>query len=183
MDPFVAGCREALGEVYRAYRSPVDAYLNSLVSSKCWRAANFAVADLRQEVFLHAFAPRARAAYDPARLYAPYLMRIARNCFIDESRLRRRELLLPASEALDGELDWADTRESWDPRFAATVQSYLGDLPPRLRAVYDQRFVCGQSQEIACSALGLTRRKLRTAEEHLKRGLRKALVLRGCSPP
>jgi RNA polymerase sigma-70 factor (ECF subfamily) len=181
LETFFEGRRETFDEVYRIYRAPVGTYLSMLSTRVPLNASRaFAVADLRQEVFLRAFSPRARAAYDPTRRYAPYLMRIARNCFIDEARLRRREALLleegvPSSRFGEGA---SDPREAWDPHIEATVQSYLAGLPPRLRAVYEQRYVYGESQEIACVALGLSRRKLRTAEEHLKHGLRKELAYR-----
>jgi RNA polymerase sigma-70 factor (ECF subfamily) len=95
LETFLEGRRETLDEVYRVYRVPVDAHLRMLSTGARFNASRaFAIADLRQEAFMRAFSPRARAAYDPTRRYAPYLMRIARNCFIDEARSRRREALL-----------------------------------------------------------------------------------------
>jgi hypothetical protein len=45
--------------------------------------------------------------------------------------------------------------------------------------VYRQRFVLGHSQDEASAALGLSRRQLRTAEQRLRNGLRRALLLAG----
>jgi RNA polymerase sigma factor (sigma-70 family) len=179
---FAAGRREVLDEVYRVYRPAVDAYLRMLVAGSSYSPARgIVVADLRQEVFLRAFSPQARAAYDPERRYAPYLMRIARNCFIDELRSFRQELRLSRfGEGLGSEAVESEGIEAGDPGLAAIVQRYLIGLPPELRAVYDRRYVCDESQMSACEALGLSRRRLRTAEERLKRGLRRELVLSGC---
>jgi DNA-directed RNA polymerase specialized sigma24 family protein len=68
-----------------------------------------------------------------------------------------------------------------DPRLLAVLESYLSSLPPPLHGVYEQRFALGLSQQEACRILGLTRRKLRTGEERLRSGLRKAL--RGAGVP
>lgn len=66
-----------------------------------------------------------------------------------------------------------------DPRVTSVLSAYLATLPPPLLGVYEQRFVLGNSQENACSALGVTRRRLRTDEERLKSGLRRALMSHG----
>jgi DNA-directed RNA polymerase specialized sigma24 family protein len=52
-------------------------------------------------------------------------------------------------------------------------------LPASLRSTFEQRFVFEHSQELASSQLGVTRRSIRTREEHLKRGLRRALQAEG----
>jgi DNA-directed RNA polymerase specialized sigma24 family protein len=182
---FRDGRKEALAEVYRTYRERVDAYLGMLsMRRRCDAPEPCSIADLRQEIFMRALSPRARAAYDATRPYAPYLMKIARNYFLDQARVRRRETLL-----VDARLPFWETRDvAWEfceveeEHLEGVVQRYVADLPPRLRAVYDQRFVFGESQSSACHALGLTRRKLRTAEEHLKYGLRKVLVRRSLVP-
>jgi RNA polymerase sigma-70 factor (ECF subfamily) len=184
LQTFREGQPIALAEVYRSYRPRVDAYLESLSKrgfANAWRA--FAVPDLRQEVFLRAFSPRTRAAYDPNRRYAPYLIKIAHHCFLDEARLRQREALLVDDTVVSASNEpHVHASDAQDAQLEAIVERYLAGLPERLRAVYDQRFVFDESQEVARLALGLSRRQLRTAEAHLKLGLRKALVRHSLTP-
>jgi DNA-directed RNA polymerase specialized sigma24 family protein len=61
----------------------------------------------------------------------------------------------------------------------AVLESYLQELADPEKRVYEARFVLGRSQESACVALGLSRRSLRTAENRLRKGLRKALFMAG----
>ncbi len=42
--------------------------------------------ELTQDVFIRAFAPRARLAFDGLSPYRPYLLQIARNLMIDQAR-------------------------------------------------------------------------------------------------
>ncbi len=179
--PFRMGRREALEEVYAFYVRGVGAYVHTLARNATTRGTlnPDLAADLIQDVFIRAFSPQARAAYDPKREYGPYLRTIARNCFIDALRSSRREVL-------SGETDWPqslgpanETDSLLDPLVLDVLRGYLSDLPDSLRAVYEQRFMLGHSQEVACRALGLTRRSLRTCEARLKRGLKRALCVAG----
>src|SRR5262252_1647314 len=92
---FREGKREALERVYRAYVRSVDRFLHFLVhgsgSSELRQAS--AVGDLLQEAFVRAFSADARRSYDGLRDYGPYLMTIARNCFVDALRARGHEVL------------------------------------------------------------------------------------------
>lgn len=75
--------------------------------------------------------------------------------------------------------DPAQVDGEMDPRVRATLDRYVVELEAQLEAVYRFRFERGQSQEETCKALGITRATLRTRENHLRRGLRKALVRAG----
>ena len=178
---FREGRPAALERVYRFYVRPVDTYLVALAR---WVGAPemsqpSTSADLIQEVFIRAFSEPARLAFDGLREYSPYLNTIARNCFFDALRKRRREVLTdPAQLPLTVE-NPADGEQVYDVKVVAVLEAYLKDLPSSLKGVYTQRFELGQSQEAACEALGMSRRSLRTGEEHLRRGLRKALQLAG----
>lgn len=182
LEAFRRGERWALEHVYRAHVRMLDGYLRTLARAGNARELGqaSAIADSLQEVFIRAFSGGARAAYDGTRPYAPYLRKIAKNLFIDQLRAQGRVLELSvatlpdASEAvpLEGE-------PSADPLVATVLSAYLAALPPPLLGVYEQRFVLGNSQETACSQLGITRRRLRTDEERLKSGLRRALVSHG----
>lgn len=179
---FRAGKPAALEIVYRHYVRGVDIYLRDLARSA--RSAELAqpsaIADLLQEVFIRAFSHNARNAYDGLRDWGPYLNTIARNCFIDALRQGKKERLFGLDEgAVAVESVPATAQEQYEPVVIAVLESYLRELPAQLRGVYEQRFELGVSQEVASERLGLSRRSLRTAEEHLRRGLKKALVLAG----
>jgi RNA polymerase sigma factor (sigma-70 family) len=181
LDAFRRGERWALERVYRAHVRAIDRYLTALAHAA--HAPELiqpgSIADLLQEVFVRALSPGARAAYDSDRPYAPYLRRIAKNLLIDQLRARGRSVeesleVLPDSDSIP-----SDYREPADPRVNAVLASYLAGLTPDLRGIYDQRFVLGNSQETACAALGITRRRLRTDEARLLSGLRRALLHNG----
>jgi RNA polymerase sigma factor (sigma-70 family) len=181
---FRAGRREALECVYRAYVRAVDRALRTLArgSGHPEMAKSNAIADLLQEVFVRAFSPSARRAYDGLRDFEPYLMTIARNCFFDVLRASGRELPKhPEELALLIDADMLEP-ESWcDPKVLAVLTGYLRDLAPALVGVYQQRFELGRSQAETSATLGLSRGEIRTYEKQLRRGLRKALVQAGIS--
>ena len=179
--PFRHGDRRALEQVYRHYVRQVHIYLRTLSSSVEQRgiALPCAVPDLLQEVFIRAFSCQARAAYDTSRDYGRYLRTIARNCFIDALRANGKEVLHWNTEWLQTPTDPVEWDVMLEPKVLAILEDYLSGLPAGLRQIYEQRYVLGRSQLAACEQLGLTRRSLRTNEERLKRGLRKALSAGG----
>lgn len=178
---FRQGKPEALKCVYRYYVRPVDTYFRALArfAGTPELAQPSAAADLLQEVFIRAFSEKARLAYDGVREFSPYLNTIVRNCFFEMLRKRRREVLI-APEDLPLSVEHTPSMDdTYDPKIMAVLEAYLKGLPPLLLGVYRQRFELGLSQEAACEALDVSRRTLRTSEEHLRRGLRKALLLAG----
>jgi len=181
LDAFRRGDRWALEQVYRAHVRMLDGYLRSLARAGNARELGLSssVADALQEVFIRAFAQTARSAYDDTRPYAPYLRRIAKNLFIDQLRAQGRDMEQLVDTLPDGSDGMPSDEPAVDPRVTSVLSAYLSTLPPPLLGVYEQRFVLGNSQESACSALGVTRRRLRTDEERLKSGLRRALVTNG----
>lgn len=186
LSAFREGRREALAEVYRMHVSSVDGYVRTLArASGCPDMGQVsAVADLIQEVFIRAFSERARIAYDGVRDYGPYLTTIARNCFVDAVRRRGREVVLGPAELsliLGDAAVHAGPEEGMDPRMLAVLTEYLTTLDDPTRAVYEQRFVKGCSQDEASRELGISRRTLRTAEKRLRDGLRRALARAGMS--
>jgi len=174
---FREGRREVLERVYRAYVRLVEGYLRGLAHRGGHQdlAQPSSVSDLLQETFVHAFAPEARRRYDGLRPYGAYLATIAHNCFVDALRVRGRET--PTEPvALSRDLDEVvPPEEIRDVKVLGVLAAFLSELPARLREVCEQRFVLGRSQEEVSAALGLTRRALRTDEQRLRRGLRKAL--------
>ena len=181
--PFRAGEREALEKVYRAHVRGVERYMHSLSRrAGGWELVQTAaLADLLQDIFIRAFSVQARQAYDGVRDYQRYLNTIAYHCFIDVLRSRGREVFKATEDLGPDDIPSCDPEPCSDPRVRLVLTEYLARLPPQLKGVYEQRFVLGRSQHEASSALRLTRRQLRTAEEHLRSGLRRALQSAGVS--
>jgi len=176
---FREGRPDALSAVYRHYVRAVDGYLRALArragtADLCQPSA---IADLLQESFIRAFSANARRAYDGLRDFGPYLNTIARNCFIDALRKRRIEVPLDIDALYDEPP--AGGLADYDPKVVAVLESYLSGLSEPEKRVYEHRFELGCSQEAACAALGMSRRSLRTSEERLRKGLRKALFMAG----
>ncbi len=182
LEAFRRGERWAIERVYREHVRMLDGYLRALARAARARevAHDGLIADWLQEIFIRAFSPGARSAYDGSRPYAPYLRRIAKNLFIDQLRARSRALEHCLSALPDdSEAAPIECSAIADPVVTEVLSSYLGSLPPSLSGVYQQRFVLGNSQEQACSVLGISRRRLRTDEERLKNGLRRAFANHG----
>jgi len=180
---FRAGRPHALEQVYRTYVQSIDRLLRSLARASRRRIDVSATADLLQEVFIRAFSPSARLAYDGKRDFEPYLATIARNCFIDALRTQGHEVPRSSEELLltmDEAIEDPDSGED-DPRVMAVLASYVSTLPGDVAGVYRLRFVLGQSQDQTSATLGISRRAVRTMEERLHRGLKKALVRAGIS--
>ena len=178
---FRAGERAALAAVYRHYVRSVDVYLRALShrsGTPELRQAS-AIQDILQDVFMRVFADGARQAYDERRDFAPYLRAVARNSFVDTLRKRQGEKALSAEDLALCALEPSYPTADYERQVLATLEIYLDDISPDLRAVYEQRFVLGRSQQAACDTLGVTRRSLRTLEDRLRRGLRRSLLLAG----
>lgn len=174
---FRRGDRDALETVYRHYRRSVELHLRLLARRSGARelAQAGVVEDLLQEAFLRAFSAPAREAYDGVREFGPYLKAIARNCFIDTWRKRRHERRLLCAEGC-ATVEQIQANDELRNLELVALEDYLARLPPELRGVYEKRFEQGLSQDDTCRSLALSRRSLRTLEEHLRRGFRKALV-------
>lgn len=169
---FRRGDQETLATVYRAYSARIERYLKLLARRSSHLVCMADIADLHQDTFERAFSSRARHAYDETKEFFPYLITIARNCFVDTLRRGQRELRTVEMESIQ---DLAQQESLRDPHVARLVEAYVRELPDPLRSTFEQRFVFGHSQAVASSKLGVTRRNLRTREEHLKRSLRRTL--------
>jgi RNA polymerase sigma factor (sigma-70 family) len=126
---------------------------------------------------MRAFAPTARAGFDGQRDFAPYLFAIARNTMIAWARRAGREVPTdwPELETLANAIGDLDDAGDSDPKVRAVVASYVEELEPRLKAVHEARYLRGLSQEEGAAALGISRQALRTLEQRLRTGLRRAL--------
>jgi len=182
---FREGKPATMEHVYRAYSDWIERYVRGLASHSGTDDGSIqpgVISDVVQETFSRAFAPAARRAYDGLRPYRLYLARIARNCFVDIIRSKRREVCVSADELPEESHDPAATGTLADWRVRAVFVSFLGQMHRPLAEVYEQRFGLERTQEQAAEALGRSRGEVRTIEGRLKRGLRRALRMAGIRP-
>jgi len=180
LDAFRRGDRAALATVYFHYVDDIAAMVRcgfSIPASGVRvRGASDEPTqrDLIQEVFARAFAPRARDAYDGIRPYGAYLRRIAKNLMIDRARVPDRSVPLDDDDGAlvieaepEPDADWLEQRRE--------TAAYVAGLAPELRQLVKLRFEDEVSQDQAAEALGVSRRRVRTLEARIQKGLRKAL--------
>jgi len=181
---FRAGDRDALETVYRLCLPDVTAAIVQMCGLPTRREARrrsgtrpIQPADCIQEVFVRAFTPRARAAFDGQRAYGPYMLTIARNVVIDEFRRQRREILMAASdlEMLLLQMPEEAPDEGLALPYGTVVRRFVTALDPGMRALLDARYARGLSQERAAAELGLSRQRVRTLETNLHKRLRQRI--------
>jgi len=189
LDAFRRGERAALSQIYYAHVDDVAVVVRTGFTLKeqgihvPGTGTGDTERELVQEVFFRAFEESARLAYDGLRPYGPYLGRIARNLLIDRQRQRQRQLSKQVdSEAIDGCPAASPARAHeeelhWN-RLSAVTKEYLATLDEQTRRLVRLRFEEELSQDEAASQLGLSRRKVRTLEEHVQTGLRRFLKRR-----
>jgi RNA polymerase sigma factor (sigma-70 family) len=182
---FREGRRDALECVYRTYAPSVGRLVRALARAHA-RGGELArvnaVTDIFQEVFMRAFSPTSRQAYDGHRDFGPYLMAVARHCFIDALRAQGHEVPRSPHELsrdMDGPSE--EPGDGLDPKILRVLTAYVAALPEDVAGVYEQRFVLGHSQDQTAIALAISRSSVRTIEGHLRRGLKRALVRSGVS--
>jgi len=184
LDAFRRGEREALASVYYHHVDAVGRLVRFgfFIDAQGLRIPGApdmdAEQELVQEVFVRAFAERARLSYDGIRPYHPYLLRIAKNLLIDRQRGKGHAV------AVDEELDHVEislavpgeTEEDlhWQ-RLAAASGDYVAGLGPEMREVVRLRFEEDQSQQEVADTMKVSRRRVRTLEEKASVGLRRHL--------
>jgi RNA polymerase sigma factor (sigma-70 family) len=182
LDAFRRGDRAALTTVYLHYVDEIAAIVRNGFSIPASSVRVRGVADeqterdLVQEVFARAFAPRARDAYDGIRPYRAYLRQIAKNLVVDRVRAARQTVPLGDDDVL-GEPDAAGPEvepSGWREQRHETA-AYVAGLAPELQRLIKLRYEEEMSQEQTAAALGISRRRVRTLEARIERGLRKAL--------
>lgn len=195
---FRDGNPEALERVYRHFAPKVAAFLRSgfVYSNKQAAAPGivspFELESAVQEVFVRAFSPQARMAYDGMRPYAGFLYGIARNVVLDERRRRaRRGETAEPPEVM--ERYHARQRASSNAGFVAVgpvpddtpvedridqhrarelVHQFLDrECDDRDRALYTLRYGRELSQEAAARQAGLTRIQVRRWETKFRKRL------------
>ncbi|HEY4056150.1 MAG TPA: sigma-70 family RNA polymerase sigma factor [Kofleriaceae bacterium] len=178
---FRRGDAAALERVYRAY---VDAVFRLVaggfvvgaerkyVSGEANRAAQ---QDLVQEVFVRAFAERARLAYDGLRPYRPFLLRITKNLMIDTSRrtaARREDSVVDIDAVIerDAALTAAVPDREWTELMAAT-RDFMATQSAEVRRYVELRFDDERPQLEVAREMGISRRRARTIEDSVQAAL------------
>lgn len=188
---FREGAPEVLGEVYRAHAEPLARAMRAVA----FRGRGFAhlqgaleVENTVLETFARAFEPRTRLSYDGVRPYAQFLMGIARNVVLEQSRSREVVSGLgPQDEGstVDWELGSAAgsggglEQQLEDQEVEALLRSFKEGLTSEEREMFELRFTEGLAQESAAERLGLTRIQVRRREKGLKQRLLGFLQVRG----
>ena len=192
---FRAGERWAFEEIFRLYVDIVATVVRRGFVQRGEKASfvlglsdTEAQDDVIQETFLRAFSPVARQNYNGETPFRWYLLRIGKNLMVD--RLRKRKHEISTSEMgsnrgvgdLDAILDHHLPFEPEDPaeqghrgQQQEATRQWVETLPEAEKRFYDLRYRQGDSQEKVAGALSLTRRKIRTLEDRLCKGLKKQL--------
>jgi RNA polymerase sigma factor (sigma-70 family) len=194
LDRFRAGHRDALAAVYEHYIDDVARLVRigftvTTIEGPV-RIAGAADVDTEhevlQETFVKAFAPAARLGFDGLRPYRPFLVRIAQNVMIDRFRRRRRDPGRPleAEDARDRavaiEGDPGDSLH-WR-QLSSHAAAFIAELDDEARRFVALRFEDDLSQEEVAAVMGVSRRRVRTLEERVSRGLERALRERNLWP-
>lgn len=182
---FREGKRDVLARVYRALVDDVFKLVALGFTSKSATIRGERDPDEQrvavQEVFVKAFAERARLGYDGVRPYRPYLLTIARNVMIDRARARSGELGRASDVDVDAIIATdapipGDVEDSADQqRLRARTTTWLETLEPELRRFVTLRFEREMSHLDVAAELGITRRRVRTLEARVIKGLRRFL--------
>lgn len=188
---FREGATEVLGEVYRAHAESLARALRAIA----FRGRGFAhlqgaleVENAVLETFARAFEPRTRLAYDGIRPYAQFLMGIARNVVLEQSR--SREVVSGLGPQDEGStLDWESgalsdggsslEQQMEDQEVESLMRDFKQGLTPEELKLFELRFTEGLAQESAAERVGLTRIQVRRREKSLKQRLLEYLQARG----
>jgi RNA polymerase sigma-70 factor (ECF subfamily) len=179
---FREGAPEVLGEVYRAHAEPLARALRAVA----FRGRGFAhlqgaleVENTVLETFARAFEPRTRLAYDGIRPYAQFLMGIARNVVLEQSRTR--EVVAGLGPQDEGStLNWelgvqgeggSLEQQLEDQEVEGLLRNFKEGLSREERQLFELRFTEGLAQESAAERVGLTRIQVRRREKSLKQRL------------
>ena len=173
---FRAGVMAAFDAVYHAYKAMLDRLLRVAFKIKDPNTR----ADILHDTFIRVWKPEARLAYDGVSDFGPYLSVIARNLYFDSRRRTKREVLLrnrrsapdedPLTKLLEAEgvVD-PEAEHGWlEPRALDIAREYVASLTEPLRSVHTARYVECLSVRAAADHLGLSVKKLRILEDHLR---------------
>lgn len=199
LDAFRKGDPAALSKVYWEYVDAVAAVVRHgfIVDASGRVRGEPDPADQRdvvQEVFSRAFSEKARLSYDGINPYRPYLLRICKNLMIDRARARSRIVALEEQDRSGRPIDeWLaddtlpdepnlDTDPEWRAQVAVT-SAFVATLDAEAKQFVKLRYEEQKSQYEVADLMGVTRRRVRTLEDRVEKGLRKALAQKGHKAP
>ena len=185
---FREGERAALSHVYHFYINDIELQLRKWAASAGGIGLRYDYSlqqDVLQEIFIKAFSPNARTAYDGIRPYRPYLVTIARSVLVDHLRKKSREVVIPfyteedeRAVSRDMETDFSDADREHRLHWQACLQAsnaYVASLDETARKFVTLRFRKEMPQLEVADALGISRWKVRSLEKRVQRGLEKYL--------
>lgn len=182
---FRDGDPQTMSRVYQAHAEVLARMLRAMA----WRGRGFGqmrgaleLENTLLETFARAFEPRTRAAYDGVRPYGHFLVGIARNVLLEQSREREVAVgLEPFEETGVPQEEGAGLAQLLEDReVEALLASFKEGLTEEERSLFELRFGEEElAQEGAAERLGLTRIQVRRRELGLKTRLLEFLQARG----
>ena len=161
-----AGDREAFGELVSRYAAPARRLARAILGDPD------DADDAAQDAFLSAL--RHLGRFDPARPFAPWLMRIVANAAGDRRRRRRVREAQELSPGLAGR-DAGPDVEADRRTFQAALREALATLPERQRIAVVLFDVEGYSHREVGEILNIPEGTARSDVFHARRTLREAL--------
>lgn len=179
LDAFRAGDPATLTELFHAFVDDVASLLRRGFRLDARNLVIRGIADaerekeLVQEVFLRAFSPRARLAFNGLLPFRPYLLQIARNLLVDEWRKQGNGRVEVSTTELEAAatLEPSADDELEDRTLRAATAEWCKALSPELREFVRLRFEVGLSQAALAEQLRVSRRHVRTIEKDVQDGL------------
>jgi len=181
---FAHGDQGAMAAVYQEYGRPLYGLLAGGFSFQSRGKSLFfkgftngyEIENCVQEVFVRAFAPAARQAYDGVRPYRNYLFSIARNLVIDSYRKKTRKFV-PIEEITEADAAAAEEPNAErQPELRAEqtelcrrVQDFIASLSAAERGSFVVRFEQGASVEKSAATCKVSEHRIKKTEKIIKK--------------
>ena len=198
---FRSGDRETLTEVYKTYVPKVVTMLTGgftfssggeMIRFAGYRAPH-QIQEAIQDIFLKAFSPAARMAYDGTRDYQPYLLQIGRNVVIDSFRRAKRDRVFvtigklvhedESTEDAMGRLGLVDAESPEDlsarEEIHACVRAYVATLSSDDQQIVQHHLAGDLSQSQIAEQMGVDRNEIRRRIKSIREGLLRHLKAHG----
>lgn len=181
-EAFLEGQEAALTVVYHEYAPAVLSLVRQgFTFSSGGRRLRFAgcsqAADAEnalQEIFMRAFSDRARRSYDGLRPYRAYLLAIARNVLIDETRTAwHRYVRLSSAEDCEApvnedqgvlELAYLEVED-----LKRQILAFTNALDANERRIFTTRLLQGTSVERSAELVGVSEHRIKKSEKRLRK--------------
>lgn len=167
LDAFHAGERWALEDCYREHSARVIAAARGVLGG-------VDAETVTHEVFFRLLSqPKMREGFRGGNLGA-WLVQVAMNAAIDDLRRRRREVVMPATSAVDERVAVEPSQELDAKLLVDRFRSAV--LPPELDSVFEARFLRQLTQRDAAQELGIPRSTLVYQEQRIRTMLEEFLL-------